>query len=292
MKLYLGPVEISITQDSNIELDLFVSKYFINPILTPLLKFKSHYSVSKNFNHLSDFKLILDGISTDDTEMPYNWFILENRDQIAFKIEYFYDTQFKYITAVLNPKDGIFNVYLTPKSDISNIKADPLLHPLGSLLLVYLANLNGGFLIHASGIIDQNQGYIFSAVSGTGKSTMANIWNKAGADIVNDDRLWIQKINKIWYMMSTPMISYAQTPLITPIHKVFLIRQSPNNELQKIKGVNATMQVMSNCIQHFSTKQITNKHLDSILNFTSNTAIYDCGFKPDNEIIELIRITN
>ena len=46
---------------------------------------------------------------------------------------------------------------------------------------------------------------------------------------------------------------------------------------------------MSNCIQHFYNKEMTNNHLMSVLDFTSKAKIYECGFMPNRKIIEEIR---
>jgi hypothetical protein len=289
MKIYLGPVEISLTHESDVNLPLFPSKQFTTPLIPSSIKLNGIYALSNNLNHLSGFKHVLTGESTDPDQMPYNWHVLQKENRIAIKIDYITDNQFKHIIALLDPDASTIHVYLIPLHGISRIQTDPMVQPLGSLLMVYLAHLSGGFLIHASGLKDANKGYIFSAVSGTGKSTMAGLWEQAGSIVINDDRLWMHKIDTQWHMLSTPMIWYAQKPLITPVHSAFLIRQSPVNELKKITGINATMRVMSNCIQHFSNKEMTAQHLDRVIDFTSKTAVYDCGFKPDREIVDLIR---
>ena len=169
------------------------------------------------------------------------------------------------------------------------IQIDPLFHPLGSLLLVYLAHFSGGMLIHASGIKDNDQGYLFTGLSGIGKSTMSRLWKDKGATVINDDRLWIHQLNGKWHIFNTPMIFYAQKPLMSPLSKAFLLRQSPNNECNQITGIQSAMRFMSNCIQHFYNKEMTTAHLDRIVDLTSKVPLYDLGFKPDTEIVDLIR---
>jgi len=44
-------------------------------------------------------------------------------------------------------------------------------------------------MIHASGVNNAGHGYIFSGVSGKGKSTMAKLWDNSGARVIHDDRL-------------------------------------------------------------------------------------------------------
>ncbi len=68
-------------------------------------------------------------------------------------------------------------------------ETDPLEYPLDGLILYYLTVINGDIMIHASGVNNAGHGYIFSGVSGKGKSTMARIWENSGARVIHDDRL-------------------------------------------------------------------------------------------------------
>ena len=56
-----------------------------------------------------------------------------------------------------------------------------------------------GFILHSSFISWQNNGILFTAPSGTGKSTQADLWKKyEDADIYNGDRTIIRKILRFW----------------------------------------------------------------------------------------------
>ena len=70
---------------------------------------------------------------------------------------------------------------------------DPFEYPLDGLILYYLTVINGDIMIHASGVNNAGEGYLFSGVSGKGKSTMAKIWDNYGAKVIHDDRLVIRK---------------------------------------------------------------------------------------------------
>jgi hypothetical protein len=118
---------------------------------------------------------------------------------------------------------------------------------------------------------------------------MAGLWEKSGAKVINDDRLWLRKIDDQWYFFNTPMPYYAQKPAMAPLSEIFLLRQSPENKLEKLSGINAAMRFMANGMQHFYDKEMTERHLDRVLDIASHVPIYDCGFRPDQEIVEVIR---
>ena len=69
---------------------------------------------------------------------------------------------------------------------------DPFEYPLDGLILYYLTVINGDIMIHASGVNNAGHGYLFSGVSGKGKSTMAKLWENSGAKVIHDDRLIIR----------------------------------------------------------------------------------------------------
>lgn len=64
-----------------------------------------------------------------------------------------------------------------------------------------------GFFLHSSAVSVDNEAYLFSAASGTGKSTHANLWLKYlgdRAEIINDDKPAIKLINNEFFVFGTP----------------------------------------------------------------------------------------
>ena len=61
------------------------------------------------------------------------------------------------------------------------------------------------FFLHASAIEYQGNAYLFSAPSGTGKSTHTAFWRQEfGAQIINDDKPVIRLIDGVFYACGTP----------------------------------------------------------------------------------------
>lgn len=290
MQLFLGPVALFVTQTDNISFKLFPSKYFIKPLIEPKIELELKYCryPGRTIPPLNKTGFI--GETLDPKEMPYSWTTHSTPTGFCIETHFISDPQLRYARTTINTQSRQISIELAPAHQDQEISIDPLIQPIGSLLLIYLAHLTNGFLIHASGIQDlDKQGHIFTAVSGTGKSTMAKLWKETGACVINDDRLWMHQIEDQWHMFSTPMVFYAQEPLMAPVNNIFLIKQSPYNYLNSATGLNAQMRVMSNCIQHFYNKEMTNNHLMSVLDFTSKAKIYECGFMPNRKIIEEIR---
>lgn len=290
MKLFLGPVQLKLSFEADIAPQLLPSALFTAPILTPSKTFNCHYSAS-SIDLPADYQLLFEGQASDPDQMPYHWSVWGAAPHLlVLKADFHKPENIQQITAFLDLNERRIQIHFKRTHPREVLQIDPLLQPLGSLLLVYFAHLTGGFLLHASGVRDADgKTRLFTAVSGTGKSTMAKLWQQKGAEIINDDRLWLHKINKQWHALSTPMVWYAQKPLAAPVDQIFLLRQAANNLITPIQGIKAQMRVMSNCIQHFHSKEITSNHLNQVLDFTQRTPIFDCGFKPDPSIVEEIR---
>ncbi|WP_291861949.1 hypothetical protein [Marinilabilia sp.] len=276
------------TFSSEIKLSSFGSSLYNHSLTEDYKSFEVSYSLSESINS-TGFSRALSGESFPGAEIPYSWTIFRRDKEIAIQVIFDDDPQLKEVLGVIDfTKETILGT-LVPRKGLENIIIDPLFQPFGSVLMVVLAHFQDDVLVHASGVLENGTGRLFTAVSGTGKSTMAGIWKNEGATLINDDRLWLRKVDGCWFMFNTPMPYYAQEPQMAPLNEIFLIRQSPENEVTKLTGINAAMRFMANGIQHFYDKEMTGRHLDRILDIASQIPIYDCGFRPTKEIVEEIR---
>ncbi|HNW99195.1 MAG TPA: hypothetical protein PKK00_12370 [Bacteroidales bacterium] len=237
-----------------------------------------------------------DSIPKNLSEKIFLLFEVKNNNQNFFSIykhndslKLFIYSQEKINTlqqiAILNKELNEWEIYCLP--DKEN-KINPLLYPLGSLILYYLTVKFDAIMIHSSGIFDGNKGRIFSGFSGAGKSTMAGLWQNIGSTIINDDRLIIRRFENEYIMFNTPM-HYADIYREAPLHTISLIHHSPENIIKKINGALAVSSVMAHCIQHSYNNNYLQHHLDFLSELCNTISIYSIGFKPDHEIIELIK---
>jgi hypothetical protein len=166
-------------------------------------------------------------------------------------------------------------------------ETDPFEYPLDGLILYYLTVINGDIMIHASGISNAGHGYIFSGISGKGKSTMAKLWDNSGARVIHDDRLILRNTGNGYRMFNTPVYSNDE-PRESVLSKIFIIEHGTENILIPLKGANAVTQVMANCIQHNWGADIIARLLGSISIMCGTIPTSKLFFKPDRSVIDLI----
>jgi hypothetical protein len=167
-------------------------------------------------------------------------------------------------------------------------ETDPFEYPLDSLILYYLTVINGDIMIHASGVNISGHGYLFSGVSGKGKSTMARLWDEAGARVIHDDRLILRNTGGVYKMFNTPVYNNDE-PRESILDKIYIIEHGAENMMVQLKGANAVTQIMANCIQHNWGADIIARLLGSISIMCGTVPTAKLFFKPDRSIIDLIR---
>lgn len=166
-------------------------------------------------------------------------------------------------------------------------ETDPLEYPLDGLILYYLTAINSDIMIHASGVYYNGHGYLFSGVSGKGKTTMANLWDNIGAQVIHDDRLIIRNIEGVFRMYNTPVYK-NDIPNNSAIDKIFLIEHGDENKMTTLREASSVSQVIANCIQHNYSQEMIARFLGSVSMMCSKIPVATLSFKPDRSIIEYI----
>ena len=126
-------------------------------------------------------------------------------------------------------------------------------HAYSSLILKH-----DGFLLHASGVISKGRGYIFTGVSGAGKTTAAEASKKNGI-ILSDEIVALRKIGKSWKLFGTPfmglMKGYGRNKSVAN-PKLLFLKQAPKNALRPIPVEKAWGKFLRNVVLFKPEKKI------------------------------------
>lgn len=100
-----------------------------------------------------------------------------------------------------------------------------------------------GVLLHSSCIERNGYAYLFSAKSGTGKSTHTKLWAKVFGDVrmINDDKPAIRVINGTPYACGTPFSGKDDESenVSVPIRAIVFIERNEKNSIEKIEPAQA-----------------------------------------------------
>ena len=147
---------------------------------------------------------------------------------------------------------------------------------------------HGGVVLHSSYVLTkQGEALLFSAPSGTGKSTQAELWRSyAGAKVINGDRALVKAENGVTangiFFSGTSGICENVT---APIRAIVLLRQSFANELKKVSGKEAFMRLLPQC-SYYPNEEENLKLVTGILaEIISAVPIYDFGCVPEKSAV-------
>ena len=231
--------------------------------------------------------VLYEGAPWEGILMPYRWMVEKVGDRLAIRVLFDDHELFHQALALFDASFRRVEVLLDVKDE--TVSLDPFFYPLGILMHIYLVHHRGGMVIHASGVQDGERGYLFTGVSGIGKSTMSRLWLEAGAEVVNDDRLVLMPAGGGFEIHNTPMPYYVDKPKSAHLNAIFLLRQSPVNECRPITGVVAMSRVLANCMQHFHSRDYIDRYLDVVSAVVKSVPVFELGFKPDADVVSLIR---
>ena len=149
-------------------------------------------------------------------------------------------------------------------------------------------NLRSSFIRHNGGAI------LFTAPSGTGKSTQAVLWERyTGAEQINGDRSVIRCVDGVWTAYGFP---YAGSSGIfrneaVPIRAVVVLRQASENAIERLRPGEAFRLLYSECaIQRWHEPGHT-KVVDQLLLLSRVIPVYLLRCTPDERAVRLLQTT-
>ena len=163
-----------------------------------------------------------------------------------FRIRPHYEQFYKYCRGFYREPDGsAFDASVTEAEieaeakNSENTSSYALLESLAVYRKIseYLPK-KGSFLFHASALSVDGQAYVFTAESGTGKSTHARLWRQNFGDrvtMVNDDKPIITVKDGKTYVSGTPWSGKHRlsTDITVPVKAICFLRRGRENVITK-----------------------------------------------------------
>lgn len=148
-----------------------------------------------------------------------------------------------------------------------------------------------GLLLHASFIRWNGQGILFSAPSGTGKSTQADLWVRyKGAEILNGDRAALRRCGRQWTAYGLP---YAGSSGIyrnecAPVAALVVLRQAADNRIRPLSAVEAVCHLYPEITIHRWDRRFTEQALHLLTQLLADVPVYLLECRPDREAVEML----
>lgn len=144
-----------------------------------------------------------------------------------------------------------------------------------------------GFFLHCSSLEYEGGAYIFTAKSGTGKSTHARLWRETFGDkvtMINDDKPIVRLIDDTFYIYGTPWNGKhsISNNIKAPIKAIYYLSQAENNKATKCDFVDAVTKLLSQTVLP-NSKESMSKLMTMLEKLLSTTPMYDleCNISQD-----------
>ena len=162
---------------------------------------------------------------------------------------------------------------------------------LNTLEIEYHIARHRGFLLHSSFIRWNDKAILFTAPSGTGKSTQAELWKKyRGAEIINGDRTAVMVSDRgvfahgVPYCGTSRLCSNAELPLAAIVY----LTQSPKSSVQPLTGLRAFRRVWEGCSIHTWDREDMELCTNTVMEAIRQVPVVHLACTPDEDAVNVL----
>ena len=164
---------------------------------------------------------------------------------------------------------------------------DSVLRILHSLILAE----RGGFLLHAASAICNGRAYLFSGVSGAGKTTMTRL---APPDItlLTDEISYVRPGGGGYSAFGTPFageLARAGENCTAPVSALFFLEQGPENRVDVLPCAEAVRRLMRNMLFFAADPGLVERLFATACDFVDTVPIRLLTFYPDASVWDVVR---
>lgn len=253
----IGDIPVSLSTDSEGFRDLLCQRY-------------SGFLSSSRAEYELDFQLAEQGTVSDDD-------VRVRREGREWRIE-----------------RGDFHAQWNPDSGRGWVKQTPNPYSLDSVLRILhslILAARGGFLLHAASAVCDGRAYLFSGVSGAGKTTMTRL-APSGINLLTDEISYVRPGAGGYRAYGTPFageLARAGENCSAPVSALFFLEKGPANRIEEISPAEAVRRSMRNILFFADDRELVEKLLATACDFVARVPIRRLTFYPDSQVWNTIR---
>lgn len=168
---------------------------------------------------------------------------------------------------------------ITPKTVLNGVEAE------------HFIAQNRGFILHASLIRMGEKAILFTAPSGTGKSTQADLWCRyRDAELINGDRAALTVENGCVFAHGIPYSgsSGVGKKAKLSVAAIVYLGQAPSNYIEQLKGFSAFRKLWEGCSVNVWDKGDVDMASKTVLDVINTVPVYYLKCRPDLEAVRLL----
>ncbi len=179
-------------------------------------------------------------------------------------------------------------------SDI-DFSTDRMLHHILGDAFSFCQTVRGNMLLHSAAASYKGQAVLFSAPSGTGKSTHTSLWKEHYPnDVVlfNDDTPVIINENGKLFASGTPWSGKTEINenMILPLKAIVCLKQGKENSIRRLNTVESVIRLLDETRKPVF-ENLMEKHMDFINKIIETTPMYELVCNISKEAVDLVKNT-
>src|SRR5450631_463365 len=185
-------------------------------------------------------------------------------------------------SAEWNPATGLGSI----RQSVNPYSVDTVLRIVHSLILAQ----EGGFLLHAASAVRGGRAFLFSGVSGAGKTTISRL---APSDVIllTDEISYIKPEGGMYRAFGTPFageLAKLGENISAPVSTVFLLEKGPKNRIEPVPPDEAVRKLLRNILFFAEDSELVNLVFQSACRFCQKVPMRKLVFTPDERVWEII----
>jgi hypothetical protein len=203
------------------------------------------------------------------------------------------DIQVRYVDGRWHINRGDFRAQWDPASRRGFVRQaaypyaiDTVMRIVHSLVLAE----RGGFLVHSASVVRKGRAFLFSGISGAGKTTISRL-APPDATLLTDEISYVRRAGDIYEACGTPFAGDLGRPgenIAAPLAALYLLVQGPHNHAAPIAPAQAARRLLRNILFFADDAGLVEQMFRTACEFVSRVPVYELTFRPDTEVWNLI----
>jgi hypothetical protein len=149
---------------------------------------------------------------------------------------------------------------------------------------------NGGFLLHAASAVRNGRAFLFSGVSGAGKTTISRL-APADVTVLTDEISYVRRVDGAWHAFGTPFageLARVGENVSAPVAALFFLGKGPLNRRELMGDAEAAAALLRNILFFAEDPALVQRVFQSACRFVREMPVSRLVFRPDREVWETI----
>ena len=149
----------------------------------------------------------------------------------------------------------------------------------------------GGFLVHAASAIRGGKAFLFSGVSGAGKTTISRL-APPDVTLLTDEISYVRREGNRYLACGTPFageLARVGENQSAPLSALFLLEKGLHNRIEPVGTTEAVQRLLRNILFFADDRELVKLVFQSACEFASLVPMHRLVFVPDQRVWDIIR---